>query len=110
MIESLTPLQGIQISMYGFVTVFLMLAFLMGVITCINNVTSKLATKKLYEPKTTTIEGVRPVSTPEYVGQIKLIEVDEKTAACIMAIISDETKIPLDQLIFKKITRMREGK
>ena len=36
-------------------------------------------------------------------GEIALYDVDEKTAACIMAIISDETKIPLNQLIFKSI-------
>ncbi len=36
-------------------------------------------------------------------GEIALYDVDEKTAACIMAIVSDSTKIPLNQLIFKSI-------
>ncbi len=36
-------------------------------------------------------------------GELKLIGVDEKTAAMIMAIVSDESKIPLSQLQFKSI-------
>ena len=38
-----------------------------------------------------------------YGGEVMLIDVDEKTAACIMAIVSHETGIPLSELIFKKI-------
>lgn len=36
-------------------------------------------------------------------GELKLIGVDEKTAAMIMAIVSDESKIPLSELQFKSI-------
>lgn len=36
-------------------------------------------------------------------GELKLIGVDEPTAAIIMAIISDESQIPLSQLRFKMI-------
>jgi Na+-transporting methylmalonyl-CoA/oxaloacetate decarboxylase gamma subunit len=36
-------------------------------------------------------------------GELKLIGVDEPTAAMIMAIISDESQIPLSQLRFKMI-------
>ena len=37
-------------------------------------------------------------------GEIKLKNVDEKTAAMIMAIVSDESQIPLSELCFKSIT------
>ncbi|HPJ80688.1 MAG TPA: OadG family protein [Saccharofermentans sp.] len=37
-------------------------------------------------------------------GSLKLKNCDEKTAAMIMAILSDETKIPLSELVFKSIT------
>lgn len=37
-------------------------------------------------------------------GELKLISVDEKTAAMIMAIVSDESQIPLSELHFKSIT------
>lgn len=36
-------------------------------------------------------------------GTLKLINVDEPTAAMIMAIVSDESGIPLSQLCFKSI-------
>jgi len=36
-------------------------------------------------------------------GELKLIGVDEKTTALIMAILSDELKIPLYELQFKSI-------
>ncbi len=36
-------------------------------------------------------------------GELKLIGVDEKTAAMIMAIVSDESQIPLSELQFKSI-------
>lgn len=36
-------------------------------------------------------------------GELKLLGVDEKTAAMIMAIVSDESQIPLSQLQFKMI-------
>ncbi|MBE3102325.1 MAG: OadG family protein [Firmicutes bacterium] len=37
-------------------------------------------------------------------GEIKLKNVDEKTAAMIMAIVSDESQISLSELCFKSIT------
>jgi Na+-transporting methylmalonyl-CoA/oxaloacetate decarboxylase gamma subunit len=36
-------------------------------------------------------------------GSLRLINVDEPTAAMIMAIVSDESGIPLDELNFKSI-------
>jgi hypothetical protein len=37
-------------------------------------------------------------------GTLKLKGCDEKTAAMIMAIVSDNTGIPLSELVFKSIT------
>lgn len=36
-------------------------------------------------------------------GELNLYDVDDKTAAMIMAIVSDSTKIPLNELYFKSI-------
>lgn len=41
-------------------------------------------------------------------GSLKLKGCDEKTAAMIMAIVSDNTGIPLSELIFKSITLVEE--
>ena len=41
-------------------------------------------------------------------GSLRLKGCDEKTAAMIMAIVSDNTGIPLSELIFKSITLIEE--
>ena len=41
-------------------------------------------------------------------GALKLKNVDEHTAAMIMAIVSDESGIPLKELVFKSITLVEE--
>lgn len=43
-------------------------------------------------------------------GSIKLIDVDEKTAALAMAIVAHESEIPVDQLIFKSIRAIDSSK
>ena len=46
-----------------------------------------------------------PASEEEFSsGSLKLKGCDEKTAAMIMAIVSDNTGIPLSELVFKSIT------
>ena len=46
---------------------------------------------------------VNPAAAPAPVPQVKLEGVSEVEAACVMAIVSHETGIPLDQLVFKSI-------
>ncbi len=41
-------------------------------------------------------------------GTIKLKQVDEPTAAMLMAIVSDESGIPLEELCFKSIKLIKE--
>ena len=43
------------------------------------------------------------MDAPASSGELKLLKVDEKTAAIIMAIVSDESGIPLSELRFKSI-------
>jgi hypothetical protein len=42
-------------------------------------------------------------------GELELTGVDEKTTAIIMAIVSDELKVPLCELQFKSIKLIREA-
>ena len=111
MITSLTPSQGIQIAIYGFLTVFIMLAALMLIIMIMGKVAGT-ATKKKEEPVIAPVVAEEKVEekidTTEYVGDVLLFDVDEKTAACIMAIVSDTTGIPLNNLIFKRIKYIGE--
>ncbi len=57
------------------------------------------------EIKATPATAVNELST----GQLKLKDVDEPTAAMIMAIISDESGIPLSQLCFKSIKLLQKA-
>lgn len=47
--------------------------------------------------------GSEPVQQAAYCGELLLFDVDEKTAACLMAIVCEQTKIPLNELVFKSI-------
>lgn len=55
--------------------------------------------KKEARNLTTTVHQAEELSS----GELVLIDVPEKTAAMIMAIVSDETNIPLSELCFKSI-------
>lgn len=47
--------------------------------------------------------GMAELPANQSQGEINLYSVDDKTAAMIMAIVSDTTKIPLNELYFKSI-------
>lgn len=108
-------LEALIIAASGFLTVFFMLVLLWFIIQMINKAVTAIERKTenpvtaslAAQPEETVPEPVQPVRPAQtYGGEIALYDVDEKTAACIMAIISDETKIPLNQLIFKSIRAM----
>ncbi len=103
--------EALLISLCGFVTVFLLLLFLIVVIKVITAVIVSLQgkDKKSAAPAAQTAAPAAPTPAKEekpskpWDGKLQLIDVDEETAACIMAIISDETDIPLDELQFRRI-------
>lgn len=93
------------VALSGIVIVFMMLAILCIMIPviskCVNAVRKKPAAPAH-------AAAPLPKAAPEsaggaFGGDVVLVDVDEKTAACIMAIVSHETGIPLSELIFKKI-------
>ena len=69
------------------------------------------AAKKAPEAVKTTSEAPKAtVAAPAGVsnGELDLIETDEKTAAVIMAIVSNKSGIPLNRLSFKSIRLMED--
>lgn len=68
-----------------------------------------LATKSKEEAASPAVQAASPVpvaapTAPVLApGTVRLVNVDDKTAAIIMAIVSDTTKIPLERLVFKCI-------
>lgn len=70
---------------------------------------ASLDKKKAAAPVATENKAAEPVNEEEFSsGTLRLKGCDEKTAAMIMAIISDNTGIPLSELVFKSITLVEE--
>ncbi|MDY5972810.1 MAG: OadG family transporter subunit [Butyricicoccus sp.] len=94
------------VALSGIVIVFLMLAVLCLMIPVISKcvqMTQKKASPAPAAVPTPAPAAPAPAPAGAYGGEVALIDVDEKTAACIMAIVSHETGIPLSELVFKKI-------
>lgn len=111
MIGNLTG-ESLLIAISGIVIVFIMLAILCLFIPLISRCVQffERRGKKSAPAAKPAAPAPAPQAAPAaapaggtYGGEVALIDVDEKTAACIMAIVSHETGIPLSELIFKKI-------
>lgn len=105
--DPISVLDALMIALSGIVIVFLMLALLWGVIAVISRVMGVLekhtAHPALVSAAAPAAAAAAPAAAPAPVPQVKLEGVSEVEAACVMAIVSHETGIPLDQLVFKSI-------
>ena len=103
--DPISVLDALMIALSGIVIVFLMLALLWGVIAVISRVLG-VREKHTAHPASVSAAApaaAAPAAAPAPVPQVKLEGVSEVEAACVMAIVSHETGIPLDQLVFKSI-------
>ena len=105
--DPISVLDALMIALSGIVIVFIMLAPLWGVIAVISRVMGVLE-KHTAHPAS--VSAAAPAAAapaaapaPAPAPQVKLEGVSEVEAACVMAIVSHETGIPLDQLVFKSI-------
>lgn len=102
--DPISVLDALMIALSGIVIVFLMLALLWGVIAVISRVMGVLEKHTAHPASVSAAaRGQAPAAAPAPVPQVKLEGVSEVEAACVMAIVSHETGIPLDQLVFKSI-------
>lgn len=110
--DPISVLDALMIALSGIVIVFLMLALLWGVIAVISRVMGALekhtahpASVSAAAPAAAAPAAAAPAAAPAPAPapQVKLEGVSEVEAACVMAIVSHETGIPLDQLVFKSI-------
>ena len=105
--DPISVLDALMIALSGIVIVFLMLALLWGVIAVISRVMGALEKHTAHPasgsaaPPAASAPAAGPAPAPA--PQVKLEGVSEVEAACVMAIVSHETGIPLDQLVFKSI-------
>lgn len=105
--DPISVLDALMIALSGIVIVFIMLALLWGVIAVISRVMGVL---EKHTAPPASVSAAAPAAAapaaapaPAPAPQVKLEGVSEVEAACVMAIVSHETGIPLDQLVFKSI-------
>ncbi len=95
--DPLGVLDALMIAVSGFFIVFLMLAVLWGIIVIISRAVTALAGKEQQSA------AAPAAPAPAAPAAVVLEGIDETQAACVMAIVSHETGIPLDELVFKSI-------
>ena len=96
--DPLGVLDALMIAVSGFFIVFLMLAVLWGIIVIISRAVTALAGKE----QQSAAAPAAPAPAPAPAAPAAVV-IDETQAACVMAIVSHETGIPLDELVFKSI-------
>ena len=101
--DPLGILDALMIAVSGFFIVFLMLAVLWGIIVIIYRAVTALAGKEQQSAAAPAAAAPAPAPAPAAPAAIVLEGIDETQAACVMAIVSHETGIPLDELVFKSI-------
>ena len=103
-------------SVIGITTVICILAVIAVLIILVSKVIRAIeavATKKApATPAATAPAASAPVGVPMPAGmnqgELELVNTDEKTAAVIMAIVSDKSGIPLNRLSFKSIKLLED--
>ncbi len=102
--DPLGILDALMIAVSGFFIVFLMLAVLWGIIVIISRAVGAIAGKgSEAAPAPAPAPAAAPAPVPAAPAAVVLEGIDETQAACVMAIVSHETGIPLDELVFKSI-------
>lgn len=108
-------LEQLPTAITGFVVVLSMLAIIAVTILVFSKVMAVLSNKK--KPAEAPVAAPAaapsaPAGTPlpadTSAGSLDLVDVDEKTAAVIMAIVSKESGIPLNRLAFKSIKKTED--
>ncbi len=97
----------------GVVTVLAILAVIACLIIYVSKFIRMLEEKKAPAAVAGAPAAAVPVKAPAaaadtMTGELELINTDEKTAAVVMAIVSDKSGIPLNRLSFKSIKLMEE--
>lgn len=101
--DPLGVLDALMIAVSGFFIVFLMLAVLWGIIVIISRAVTALAGKEQQSAAAPDAPAPAPAPAPAAPAAVVLEGIDETQAVCVMAIVSHETGIPLDELVFKSI-------
>ena len=116
---TLTMPETLLVAVAGILVVMFELALItvliLGISKIMRSIESKLSGSNEEAPKADT-PAAAPVAAPAPAaapvayapGRVQLIDVDEPTAAVVMALVSDQTGIPLERLWFKSIKGVTE--
>lgn len=108
-------IESLTVSLFCIILVFFVLSCLFILVKVLSKALNRIKNKKsgisVAEDKTTTPAKIVEEADANGIsaGELKLINVDEKTAAMIMAIVSHESQIPLSELSFKSIKAIEES-
>lgn len=109
--NAMTISKALLVALVGFITVIVLLAIIALFIKFIAYVFS-LFTKKKAAPAPAAVKSAPAPSVGKTAkalrSEIKLIDVDEPTAAVIMALVSHNSGIPLEKLDFKSIKLLED--
>ena len=110
----MTVQESFLIALFCMAGVFLVLVSLFALIKLFSFLLESVSTKEKLKPVADRIQTIPTqndiVSSNEDFssGTVRLKNVDEPTAAMIMAIVSDESGIPLSELCFKSISLVQQ--
>lgn len=99
--------EGLLYALIGFLLVLVVLAVLMGFIYLLSYIVRKFDSRKKVVA-TAPAEESAPELAPGSSGSVKLYNVDDRTAAMVMAIVADEMQTPLNELRFISIKEVSE--
>ena len=129
--EKISPLNAVYLALIGIAVVFVVLIVLMFVIWLMgkvfdgseelrkkhpewNDKVQNAKSKVMFWKKAQKEPQIAETEVNEYAngtcGDIRLINVEERDAAMIMAIVADSTGIPLNELRFKSIKKVEDEK
>lgn len=107
---------AVSTSITGIIVVMIILALLAVLVLLLSKAVravesaAKKGKKAEIAPKTVETPVSKGVALPDTqsAGKLDLVNVDDKTAAVIMAIVSNESGIPLNRLQFNSIKKIEE--
>ena len=107
--DALGMLDAGVIALLGYGVVFLGLILLMIVVIAIGKAFAASAKKKAAaaQEEAPAVEAVEAPVAPGSAGQLKLHDVEPKTAAMLMAIVADKLGKPLNELRFLSIREVK---
>jgi Na+-transporting methylmalonyl-CoA/oxaloacetate decarboxylase gamma subunit len=108
----MTDISIIEACIYGllgYILVFTGLALLMCVVALLGKFFARKSAKTTAPaPATISTPEVAPATAPGSAGQLKLYNVEPKTAAMVMAIVADKMGKPINELRFISIKEVTE--